>query len=112
MADAKTGYILKQQIYTGKNLTAVNNTEDTPYAGLALQVVTDLVQGYGNKGNIVVTDNFYSSSSLYLKLKEMGIDPLATVKASSKGFAKELVFPTKPKPQRGTSDWSNLLAVS
>ena len=28
MADVKTGYILKQQIYTGKNLTAVNNTED------------------------------------------------------------------------------------
>ena len=45
----------------------------------------------------------------------MGIDSLGTVKASSKGFAKELVFPTKPKPQRGTSDWrncGNLLAVS
>jgi len=27
-AMAKPGYILKQQIYTGKNLTAVNNTED------------------------------------------------------------------------------------
>lgn len=115
MADAKTGYILKQQIYTGKNLTAVNNTEDAPYVGLAQQVVTDLVQGYGNKGYIVVTDNFYSSPSLSLKLKEMGIDSLGTVKASSKGFAKELVFPTKPKPQRGTSDWrncGNLLAVS
>lgn len=115
MADAKTGYILRQQIYTGKNLGEANNTDAVPYVGLAQQVVTDLLQGYENKGYIVVTDNFYSSPSLSFKLKEKEINSLGTVKANTKGFPKDLIFPSKPKPQRGTGDWrncGNLLAVS
>lgn len=117
MADATTGYILKQQIYTGKKLAgeANNRPDDAPYVGLAQQVVTDLLQGYDNKGYVVVTDNFYSSPTLSLKLKEKEIESLGTVKATSKGFPKDLIFPSKPKPARGTGDWrncGNLLAMS
>lgn len=91
MADANTGYILKQQIYTGKNLQNANNRDDVPYVGLAQQVVTDLLRGYENKGYVVVTDNFYSSPTLSLKLKEKEINSLGTVKSSSQNLDGGLV---------------------
>lgn len=103
MADATTGYILKQQIYTGKKLGEANNRDDVPYVGLAQQVVTDLLQGYDNKGYVVVTDNFYSSPSLSIKLKEKEIDSLGTVKATSKGFPEGSYFPVQAKTWAG--DW-------
>ena len=33
---------------------------------------------------------------------------MGTVKSSSRGFPKELVFPSKPKPQWGASDWGTV----
>ena len=110
MADATNGYILEQQIYTGKTLEQTN-----PEVGLGTRVVLDLTQGYDHKGHIVVTDNFYTSPILAQKLQNRGIECLGKVKGNTRGFPKELVFPQKPKPARGSGSWRNcgkILAVS
>lgn len=59
MADASNGYILRQQIYTGKNVE-----QGTPKVGLGARVVLDLTVDYQHKNYIVVTDNFYTSPIL------------------------------------------------
>ena len=100
MADATNGYVLQQQIYTGKNVE-----QRTPEVGLGTRVVLDLTQGYENQGYIVVTDNFYTSPTLAQKLLQKGINSLGTVKGNTRGLPKELVFPQKPKPARGSSSW-------
>ena len=110
MADATNGYVLQQQIYTGKNVE-----QRMPEVGLGTRVVLDLTKGYENQGYIVVTDNFYTSPTLAQKLLQKGINSLGTVKGNTRGLPKELVFPQKPKPVRGSSSWrtcGRLLAVS
>ena len=110
MADATNGYILQQQIYTGKTLEQTN-----PEVGLGTRVVLDLTQGYDHKGYIVVTENFYTSPILAQELQNRGIECLGTVKGNTRGFPKELAFPQKPKPARGSRSWRNcgrILAVS
>lgn len=98
MADATNGYVLQQQIYTGKNVE-----QRTPEVGLGTRVVLDLTQGYENQGYIVLTDNFYTSPTLAQKLLQKGINSLGTVKRNTRGLPKELVFPQKPKPAWGSS---------
>lgn len=110
MADATNGYILQQQIYTGKNVE-----QRMPDVGLGTRVVLDLTRGYENQGYIIVTDNFYTSPTLAQKLLQKGINSLGTVKGNNRDLPKELVFPKKPKPMRGSSSWrtcGRLLAVS
>ena len=110
MADATNGYVLQQQIYTGKNVE-----QRPPEASLGTRVVLDLNQGYENQGYIVVTDNFYTSPTLAQKLLQKGINSLGTVKGNTRGLPKEFVFPQKPKPARGSSPWrtcDRMLAVS
>ena len=62
-----------------------------------------------------MTENFYSSPTIAQKLLQRGISSLRTVKGNNRVLPKELVFPQKPKPVRGSSSWrtcSTLLAVS
>ena len=99
MADATNGYVL-QQIYTGKNVE-----QRMPEVGLGTRVVLDLNQGYENQGYAVVTDNFYTSPTPAKKFLQIGINSLGTVKESTRGLPKELVFLQKPKPARGSSSW-------
>ena len=98
MAHAANGYILQQQIYTRKNVE-----QRMPEVGPSTRVVLDLNQGYENQGYIVVTDNFYTSPTLAQKLLQKGINSLGTVKGNTRGLPKELVFPQKPKPARGST---------
>ena len=82
MADATNGYILEQQIYTGKNCE-----QRTAEVGLGTRVVLDLTQGHENQVYIVVTDNFYTSPTLTQKL----------LQGNTRGLPKELVFSKKKK---------------
>ena len=110
MADATNGYVLQQKIYTGKNIE-----QRTPEVGLGTRVVLDLTQGYENQGYIVVTDKFYTSPTLAQELLQKGINSLGTVKGNTRGLPKELVFPQKRKPARGSSSrriCGRMLAVS
>ena len=86
MADATTGYILEQQIYTGKNVE-----QKTAEVGLGTRVVLDLTQGHENQAYIVVTDNFYTSPTLTQKL----------LQGNTRGLPKELVFSKKKKIETG-----------
>ena len=97
MPDGNNGYILRQQIYTGKNVE-----QGTPEVGLGARVVLDLTAGYQDKNYILVTDSFYTSPILVQKLLARGIDCLGTVKANNKHFPKDLFFPQKPKPACGS----------
>ena len=110
MADATNGYILQQQIYTGKNTKL-----RTPEVALGTRHVLYLTQGYENQGYIIMTDNVYISPTLAQKILQKGINSLGTVKANTRGIPKELVFPQKPKPVRQSSSWrtcGGLLALS
>ena len=110
MADGNNGYILRQQIYTGRNVE-----QGTLEIGLGAMVVLELTAGYQAKNYILVTDNFYTSPILAQKLLARGIDCLGTVKANNKHFPKHLIFPQKPKPARGSRSWrgcQKILAVS
>ena len=105
MADATNGYVLQQQIYTGKNVE-----QRMPEVGLGARVVLDLTQRY-----VVVPDNFYTSPTLAQKLLQKGINSLGTVKGNTRGLPKELVFAQKPKPARESSSWrtcGRMFAVS
>lgn len=95
MADGSNGYILRQQIYAGKNVE-----QGTPEVGLGARVVLDLTADYQHKNYILVTDNFYASPILAQKLLARGIDCLGTVRANIRHFPKDLIFPQKPKPAR------------
>ena len=93
----------------------VDNEGQESEVGLGTRVVLDLTQGYENQGYIVVTDNFYTSPTLAQKLLQKGINSLGTVKGNTRGLPKELVFPQKPKPARGSCSLrtcGRMLAVS
>lgn len=64
LCDANTGFLLKFQVYTGKDDTA------TPVeGGLGSRVVQSLLTEFGNKGHEVYVDNFYSSIPLFEALR-------------------------------------------
>ena len=93
----------------------VDNEDKEAEVCLGTRVVLDLTHGYENQGYIVVTDNFYTSPTRAQKLLQKGIGSLGTVKGNTRGLLKELVFPQKPKPARGSSSWrtcGKMLAVS
>ena len=60
-AEAKPGYVLGFQIYTGTVLPAIPTEERYIPKGLAYRVVMDLMDPYQNKGHRLFMDNFYTS---------------------------------------------------
>ena len=61
LAEAKTGYVLDFQVYTGA-------TKDESSKGLAYRVVNDLIQKYQGKNHLLYVDNFYTSPELLVDL--------------------------------------------
>ncbi|XP_042224023.1 piggyBac transposable element-derived protein 4-like [Homarus americanus] len=97
--DSHTGFLVRFQIYTGKEAA-------TQEHGLGYRVVKDLLQGYENQGYIVYMDNFYSSLQLYEYLRVKKIGACGTVRANRKGLPKEM---KNMKPKRGAlpTIWEN-----
>ena len=57
-SEAKTGYVLCFQVYTGAN------SKTTREKGLGYRVVMDLIEHYKMKGHCLFIDNFYTSPLL------------------------------------------------
>lgn len=83
LAESKTGYLHKFQVYTGK--------EDGQDKGLTHRVVTDLVGHLQNTNVHVFMDNFYTSMPLLQELLMRGIYACGTVRSNRKGLPVELL---------------------
>ena len=94
-SEAKSGYVLSLQIYTG----AADNPEKK---GLANRVVMDLVQMYEGKNHFLYVHNFYTSPALLIDLLKKEIYCTGTVRTNRKGFPKGLLPPNASIPQGST----------
>ena len=92
LAEAKTGYTLDFQVYTGKQGKDSTSTGDK---GLDWRVVMDLMQQYQGKNHLLHVDNFYTSPDLVIDLLQRGIYCTGTVCTNRKHFPKDLIPPTK-----------------
>ena len=83
LSEAKTGYIYRFNVYTGKG--------ETSEKGLAYGVVLQLMEWLLDSGRILYCDNFYSSPTLFEDLYERGIYASGTVRTNKKHFPSDLV---------------------
>ena len=83
LSEAKTGYIYKFSIYTGKG--------EVPEKGLAYGVVFHLMEELLDSGRVLYCDNYYSSPTLFEDLYEHGIYASGTVRTNKKHFPSDLV---------------------
>lgn len=84
------GYLLKFQMYTGK--------ESSQEHGLAHRVVTDLILPHlANRNHIIYMDNFFSSLPLYQELLQHGTMACGTYRTNRAGFPTELTDKTSLK---------------
>ena len=74
LADAKTGYLIKFEIYLGAQVD-IPKTE----MGLGGGVVLDILEGYKHLGHHVYMDNYYSSIPLYRALRKVDVGACGTV---------------------------------
>ena len=88
LCEAKTGYILDAEIYTGRV-----RDRHWPLLGSAGSVVRRLVENsqVTNKNHMLFMDRFYNSVALFHMLKkELGVLAAGTVMPSRKHYPKEL----------------------
>ena len=88
LCEAKTGYILEAEIYTGRV-----KDRHWPLLGSAGSVVRRLVENsqVTNKNHMLFMDRFYNSDALFHLLKnELGVLAAGTVMRSRKHYPKEL----------------------
>ena len=88
LCEAKTGYILDTEIYTGRV-----RDRHWPLLGSAGSVVRRLVENsqVTNKNHILFMDRFYNSVALFhMRKKELGVLAAGTVMPSRKHYPKEL----------------------
>nr|XP_039248220.1 piggyBac transposable element-derived protein 4-like [Styela clava] len=109
LAESKTGYVSRLQIYTGKDPGA------SAEVGQASRVVNDLIAPFENLNHHLYVDNFYTSPDLFASLLERGVYACGTMRPNRKEFPKDLLINDANKTQRGFSDWrtsGELLAQS
>ena len=85
LADARTGYTVRLQIYTGKNSNLVGS--DT---GLCSRVVLELLDGLEDKCPKVYMDNYYTSPELFLSLYNKGVNACGTARSNGKYYPNDL----------------------
>jgi len=93
LAEAKTGYVLQFQVYTG----ASDKKEDLGSKGVAYRVVMELMEPYQGKGHRLFMDNFYTSFQLVKDLFEKGTYSAGTVRTNRKDFPESLKVNKKEK---------------
>lgn len=79
LADSKTGYIMKSEIYTGKSN---NKTENA----LGERVVLNLIGQNFGCGYLVAFDNYFTSINLIEKHFNQGVYAVGTVRSNRKGL--------------------------
>jgi len=100
LADSKSGYVKRIQIYTGKNSVLSKNE-----VGLASNVVLELLEGLEQTHPKVYMDNYYSCPVLFVKLWTKGINACGTVRANRKHYPADLLV---KKVDRGYYDYRSL----
>jgi len=79
------GYLLKFQIYTGKEQS------QTAERGLAHSVVTDLIlPRFRHTSSIIFMDNFFTSMPLFEELEKNGVLACGTNRTNRSGFPRDL----------------------
>jgi hypothetical protein len=80
-ADSKSKFIYDFDIYCGKSQATLESRAcTTEEQNLAHPVVTELTAGLGNKGHVVVMDNYFTSVGLFRDLEHRGIYATGTIK--------------------------------
>ena len=101
VSDARTGYVVALDIYTGKNKTrcALNADVMDPDSTQTTKVVVGLLQKASllGKGHHVYMDNYYSSPDLFLELFSKECYACGTCRKNRKNLPKAV---TKPKLKR------------
>lgn len=97
LADSKTGYIQKFEIYCGKE-TSDNKAKKS---NLGETVVTKLTEDVKHTGRLIAHDNYFTSFRLAKKLLASGLFSVGTVKPQRKGLPQMLK--TNDKLKRGES---------
>jgi hypothetical protein len=85
LSESKTGYLLKCLTYTGQSTFPT-----VPGVGMTEQVCVGLCEGFENFGHKLYVDNFYTSPSLFLKLKDSGIGCCGTARAGRKHMPRDI----------------------
>ena len=94
--DAKTGYLSCFFMYRGKDQERPADIPATVFPVIKLTANAM----YHNKGYVLGTDNWYTQLMVLLKMMDIGIDIVGTVKANKKGLPKECMFPKKGRNVR------------
>ena len=94
LADSTNGYVLRFQIYAGKN-----SELSTHEKGLSTRVVLQLLQGLENVHYRVYMDNCYTSPRLFLTLYDKGVGACATARTNRKYYPKDLVVAVTSVPK-------------
>ena len=103
--DAITGYLFEFDIYTGR--------KDTPELGLGENVVMDLTKKLKDTGVSIFADNYFSSPTLAVLLRDRGINYVGVVRKDRKGLP---AFKDDKKMARGDHEMffckeENLMAL-
>lgn len=86
LAEAKSGYVLDFQVYTG----ASDGEKTDKSIGLGHKVVMQLMEAYQGKGHCLFIDNFYTSPALLLELLDKGTYCTGTVRTNRRNFPDAL----------------------
>lgn len=87
LAEAKSGYVLDFQVYTGAS--GGEKTAKTPHLAKRL-CRNSWMEPYQGEGHCLFIDNFYTNPSLLLELLEKGTHCTGTVHTNRKNFPKAL----------------------
>ncbi|KAK3093822.1 hypothetical protein FSP39_020617 [Pinctada imbricata] len=101
-ADADTAYCHNFEVYVGKNTENIDKN-----LGMVSQVVISLTKHLEMKGQVIYTDNFYTSPTLADFLYSRQTYLCGTIRVNRKGYPKELVRTVAQarRMARGDSDW-------
>ncbi|XP_043524705.1 piggyBac transposable element-derived protein 4-like [Frieseomelitta varia] len=84
LCDNKTGYIQDLIVYSGANMMSEDIASKS--IGKSGQIVMTLLEPYLGKGHTLVTDNWYSSPSLFLELHKNLTNAYGTVRKNKLGI--------------------------
>ncbi|XP_035391616.1 piggyBac transposable element-derived protein 4-like isoform X1 [Electrophorus electricus] len=99
LTESVSGYTYNFSIYAGKARNPSGN-------GLSFDAVVNLIHVPTlGTGYTVYTDNFYTSSKLFLHLQSMGFGACGTISESRIGFPKTTVNALPKKVDRGGMRW-------
>ncbi|KAF2891524.1 hypothetical protein ILUMI_14649, partial [Ignelater luminosus] len=100
LCEAKTGYVWKIIVYTGKETKLKDFVQgiDTKSLTKPTQIVLTLAEEILNKGHLIAMDNYYSFPELYDLLCQLKTDAIGTVRVNRKQLPKSV---TQKKLQRG-----------